>query len=214
MLMRWYGYGCFGFSDERHRIIFDPHDGKSLGIFPPKAEADIVFVTHNTFARNCFRSIRGNHTDILPTPGLTQVDGFPVESFESRSTYDDPLNCIYKFTMDDVTVVMSGSLGSIPSEETIESLKGADILVVPVGEYATLTMDRVGEYIDLVGAPIVVPSEFKAGGTTLPLSNIQSFASLRSSDTWTFMGSEIEFNADDIAGYSGTWIFDFRRKNQ
>ncbi len=209
MLMRWYGYGCFGFSNDRCRLIFDPHDGKSLGIFPPKAEADIVLVTHNTFARNCFRSIRGTHADILPTPGLTQVNGFPIESFESRSTYDDPLNCIYRFTMDGVTVVVSGGLGSVPDQETIEALKGADILVVPVGEYATLTMDRVKEFVDLVGAPIIVPSEFKAGGTTLPLSNIQAFSSVRPSDGWTYMGSEIEFTAEDIAGYSGTWIFNF-----
>ena len=82
-------------------------------------------------------------------------------------------------------------------------------MVVPVGEYSTLPMSDVNELISLTKPRIVVPSEFKAGGITLPLSNIQAFSEGRDTEDFAYVGDEVEFDSGDIQDYEGVWIFDF-----
>ena len=207
--MRWFGYGCFLFSDDNNRVVFDPHDGKSLGIFPPNADADIVICSHNTFARNSFRNIRGNHTDFNTVRGHQSVRGFEFEGFPSTSIYDDGENSIYRFVMDGISVVVCGCLGDIPSTDVLRAISKADIMVVPVGEYSTMPMGTVNRLIGITAPRIVVPSEFKAGGITIPLSNIQAFSEGRDPEEFAYVGNEVEFAVDDIQDYSGVWIFDF-----
>ncbi len=207
--MRWFGYGCFLFSDDNVRVVFDPHDGKSLGIFPPNTSADVVVCTHNTFARNAFRVIRGIHQDYNSCLGEQSCRGFRFEAFPSTSMYDDGQNSICRFEMDGVSVVFCGCLGAIPSQDVIEKISGAHIMVVPVGEYSTLPMNDVNELISLTKPRIVVPSEFKAGGITLPLSNIQAFSEGRDTEDFAYVGDEVEFDSGDIQDYEGVWIFDF-----
>ncbi len=207
--MRWFGFGCFLFSDDNVRVVFDPHDGKSLGIFPPNAAADVVICTHNTFARNAFRMIRGNHEDFNCSPGKCTSHGFEFEAFPTLSIYDGGQNTVVRFTMDGVSIVICGCLGSIPDPGVLACITGADIMIVPIGEYSTMPMDSVNRLIKLTRPRIVVPSEFKAGGITVPLSNIQNFSVGRNPDDFAYVGDEVEFDADDIHDFSGVWIFDF-----
>ena len=209
VLMRWFGYGCFAFENDESRVVFDPHDGKSLGIFAPNTDADYVFCTHNTYARNCFRCIRGTHKDVLTSIGQVDVTGFSCTGIETVSIYDDHLNVAYRFTMDGVSVLVCGCLGEVPGEDALELMKGVDIVLVPIGEYATMSVEKVNSFLEMLDAPIVVPIEFKAGGITLPLSNLECFSEYRDPSTYTYMGAEIEFTKEDIEGYAGTWIFDF-----
>lgn len=209
VLMRWFGYGCFAFADDNVRVVFDPHDGKSIGLFPPSTDADVVVATHNSYARTSFRSIRGNHIDLRPTVGDIDVDGFEAEGLKTDSIYDDKLNVVYRFEMDGVKVIVCGCIGAIPEAAVLEKMRGADLMVVPVGEFATMPMDKVNELLELTKPRIVVPCEFKAGGITLPLSTIQSFSEGRDAKSFTYMGAEIEFTSEDIEGYTGTWILDF-----
>jgi L-ascorbate metabolism protein UlaG (beta-lactamase superfamily) len=123
--------------------------------------------------------------------------------------YDDGQNSICRFEMDGVSVVFCGCLGAIPSQDVIEKISGAHIMVVPVGEYSTLPMSDVNELISLTKPRIVVPSEFKAGGITLPLSNIQAFSEGRDTEDFAYVGDEVEFDSGDIQDYEGVWIFDF-----
>ena len=207
--MRWFGYGCFLFSDDNNRVVFDPHDGKSLGIFPPNTAADIVICSHNTFARNSFRNIRGNHTDFNTVRGEQCVRGFDFTGYPSTSIYDGGQNSIYRFSMDGVSIVFCGCLGALPSDDVIQSISGADIMVVPVGEYSTMPMEAVNDLIRLTSPRIIVPSEFKAGGITIPLSNIQAFSDGKDPEEFAYVGSEVEFALEDIQDYRGVWIFDF-----
>ena len=55
MFIRWHGYSCFEFADDRVRMVMDPHDGKSIGIWPPTVAANLVLCTHNNYDRNAFR---------------------------------------------------------------------------------------------------------------------------------------------------------------
>lgn len=151
MLMRWHGYGCFSFSDGRNTVVFDPHDGRSLGIYPPNVSANLVICTHNSFARNAFRSIRGEHKDLIRPLGKCVENGFEFEGIPTKSLYDDGENACYRFTMDGITVVICGCIGEMPSPEAIERMKGAQILIVPVGEYGTMSVEKINDLVEAIG---------------------------------------------------------------
>jgi len=108
VFIRWQGYGCFEFADGNCRVVVDPHDGKSIGIWPPNAVADLVLVSHNSYDRNAVRAIKGNHKDIVAVTGDFCEKGF---SFKGLPSFSDQQygaergpNSIYLFKMDGIRI--------------------------------------------------------------------------------------------------------------
>ncbi|MCQ2070648.1 MAG: MBL fold metallo-hydrolase [archaeon] len=212
MYIRWHGYSCFEFADDRNRVVFDPHDGKSIGVFAPTASARIVLCTHNSFDRNAFRVIKGNHKDVVCEFGVNVVNGFEFEGLptfgdEKGGTLRGP-NAIYTFRMDGISFAFCGCLGAMPADWVIDRLKGVDVIFVPVGERYTLCMEKVNEFLRRVGAKVVVPTDFRIGGITLPLSSIDDFMEGKDPADFIHVGNEIDLIADDITDFTGYWIFD------
>lgn len=196
-------------------VVFDPHDGRSLGIYPPNISADLVISTHNNFTRTAFRSIRGTHKDLVEPIGEFDENGFRFEGLRTESLYDGGVNACCRFCMDGISVLVCGCIGKIPSPDVIERMKGTQIMIVPVGEYSTMPIETVRELIDLVGAHVIVPSEFKMGGISISLSPLQRLLDVCDYDT-VYVGSEIDFMSEDLKDYGGgIWIFDCRsEKNE
>ncbi|AGI47899.1 hypothetical protein TALC_00904 [Thermoplasmatales archaeon BRNA1] len=212
MYIRWHGLSCFEFYDGRTRVVTDPHDGKSIGLYTPNVYADVVLSTHNSFARNCFRIVKGTHRDFLEYAGDGSVGDFSFLGLQSGSLHgsdgNQGANSIYSFSMDGIRVAFTGSLGGIPDDFAVECLRDSDILFVPVGAYSTISIDGVNEFIDMVRPKVVVPTDFKIGGVTLPLAPIQEFMEGKDPDSFVHVGNEVEFYSEDIADYEGIWLFD------
>lgn len=212
VFIRWHGYSCFEFADEKITVIVDPHDGKSIGVFPPKANAKACLCTHNTFDRNAFRVIGGRHKDIVCERGEQNIDGFVFEGLPSFS--DEKLgeergpNTIYYFKMDNISIAFCGCLGDIPIDWVVDRLKGVDILFVPVGEHWTLPMYKVNQFISRVKPKVVVPTDFRIGGITLPLSPLSAYTDDVNEDEVVHVGNAVELEAEDISDFTGVWVFD------
>jgi len=212
VFIRWHGYSCFEFADSNHRVVVDPHDGKSIGIWPPAASADIVLSSHNSYDRNAFRAIKGNHKDFLAVIGYFNERGFCFHALPSFSDQcygaERGANSIYMFVMDGIRIACAGCLGDIPVPEVLAQLHHADILFVPVGEYGTMPMAQVNTFVRMVDAKVVVPTDFRIGGITLPLSPLAAFTRGRNADDFVHVGNEMELLADDLTDFTGYWIFD------
>lgn len=212
MFIRWHGYSCFEFADDRIRMVIDPHDGKSIGIWPPAVSANLVLCTHNNYDRNAFRTIYGHHKDYTEAVGDIDFGGFRVTGLPSFG--DDKMgsergaNTIYRFEMDGLSIAFCGGLGDIPSERVVEALKGTDILFVPIGEYGTMSLEKVNEFVDMVEPKVVVPTDYRVGGITLPLSPISQYMEGKNGDDFVHVGNEVELMADDLSDFTGYWIFD------
>ncbi|MEE1545561.1 MAG: MBL fold metallo-hydrolase, partial [Alphaproteobacteria bacterium] len=78
MIIRWHGHACFelqsGFT-----LVVDPHDGRSLGLSPPSASADLVLVSHDHFDHNQSRNVRGLRTRVIDTAGRHQFQGCEIQ---------------------------------------------------------------------------------------------------------------------------------------
>src|SRR4030067_2973605 len=76
--IRWHGHACFEIEGSVP-VVTDPHDGKSLGIPPPKAKADLVLVSHDHFDHNCARLVQKPDAKVLSSPVMTVERGVRVE---------------------------------------------------------------------------------------------------------------------------------------
>jgi L-ascorbate metabolism protein UlaG (beta-lactamase superfamily) len=89
----------------------------------------------------------------------------------------------------------------------MERIRGVDLLFVPVGEYWTMPIYKVNEFISKVKPKIIVPTDYKVGGITLPLSPLSAFTD-DCQDEVVHVGNAIELESDDISDFKGVWVFD------
>ena len=212
MFIRWHGYSCFEFADDRVRMVMDPHDGKSIGIWPPTVAANLVLCTHNNYDRNAFRVIYGHHKDYTEAIGEIDFNGFKITGLPSFS--DDKMgaergvNAIYMFEMDGLRIAFCGGLGDIPSDKVVDRMRGTDIMFVPIGEYGTMPLEKVDVFVSKVEPKVVVPTDYRVGGITLPLSTLSQYMEGKDEEDFVHVGNEVELMEDDISEFTGYWIFD------
>lgn len=212
MRIRWHGHACFEFEDSERTVVLDPHDGRSIGIKPPVASADVVLMTHNHYDHNAVRSISGKHTDVLSRNGLFDVKGFTVEGLH---TYHDTThgsergeNTMYLFEMDGISVCHCGDLGAMPDEGVLSKIRGVDILLVPTGEVFTMVLSEVRRFVEEVNPSIVIPMHYRVGGLSIPISPLDDFLELIPEDNIDYVGNEIDVYIDDITDLKACWVFD------
>ena len=212
MRIRWHGHACFEFEDSERTVVLDPHDGRSIGIKPPVASADVVLMTHNHYDHNAVRSISGKHTDVLSRNGLFDVKGFTVEGLH---TYHDTThgsergeNTMYLFEMDGISVCHCGDLGAMPEEGVLSKIRGVDILLVPTGEVFTMVLSEVRRFVEEVNPSIVIPMHYRVGGLSIPISPLDDFLELIPEDNIDYVGNEIDVYIDDITDLKACWVFD------
>ena len=213
MRIRWYGHACFEFSNGETTIIIDPHDGRSIGLRPPSATANTVLMTHDHYDHNASRVIKGEHQDLKFFDGETQVHGgIVVRGYKTWHDYSEGSergpNCIYKFTMDDITLCHCGDLGCIPSDDIVEQIKGVDFLFLPVGEVYTMELNDVKKFIEMVNPRIVVPMHYMVGGLSFRLTSLDKFLDMIPDNAVDFIGNETDIIKSDLPDNKECWVFD------
>ena len=212
MRMRWHGHACFEFENGEHTVVIDPHDGRSLGIKPPAASADIVLMTHEHYDHRAAWIINGNHEDVMAREGRFSVKGLEVEGFrtfhDTTGGSERGMNTVYLFEMDGLRICHCGDLGCIPGDDIISRIKGVDILMVPTGEVFTMEMRDVRRFIELVNPTITVPMHYRVGGLTLPISTIDEFLEIIPEEYVDYIGNEIDVTPDDLTEMKECWIFE------
>jgi len=180
----WHGHACFEIVSSKGLTLgIDPHDGKSLGIKPPRFKADVVLLTHEHFDHNVAQAISKPDSKVYRMfTGDTSQDDVRIKGFMS---YHDKFkgsqrgrNVIYKITVDEINIVHVGDLGDFPSEDIIKELKGAHVLMTPVGGTFTLEPEEVVELISYLEPKIVIPMHYKIPGLRLPIKDVEYFLRL------------------------------------
>ncbi len=193
--------------------MIDPHDGRSIGIRPPVATADVVLMTHDHYDHNASRIIKGDHQDYKFLVGENTVKGdIKVCGCKTWHDYSDGSergqNTIYKFEMDGISICHCGDLGSIPSQDIIDQIKGVDFLFIPVGEVYTLELPDVRRCIELINPNVIVPMHYMVGGLSFRLSSLDKFLNMIPNNAIDFVGNEIEIGPEDLPENKECWVFD------
>lgn len=209
MRIKWHGHSCFEIGDKM-TVVTDPHDGRSLGIKPPSAAADIVLMSHDHSDHNSSKTVRGTHKDVLAFAGDFEHNGL---GFSGLQTYHDEVfgakrgkNIVYLMKMDGISVCHCGDLGDIPDAKVMERIKNVDILMVPVGEVYTMEIAKVLEFIDAVRPRVVIPMHYRVGGLSIPVRPVENFINSAEYEV-EHVGSEIDLSADELPSETTIWLF-------
>ena len=209
MRIRWHGHACFEVADNV-TIVVDPHDGRSLGIRPPSASADIVLMTHDHSDHNAFKVIRGTHKDVFSFAGEFIFEGL---RFTGLQTDHDEFggtkrgkNVMYLMNVDGISICHCGDLGNIPDDDVMDKIKGTDILMVPVGEVYTMNVTDVIRFIDMVEPRVIVPMHYRVGGLSLPVNSVDNFIDRTDWDV-EHVGNEIDLSYDELPSERTIWVF-------
>ena len=212
MQIRWHGHSCFEFSDGTNTVVTDPHDGKSIGIRPPRVDADIVLMSHDHYDHNAAWAIGGNHKDHMAHNGRFECRNMVFHGYPSYHDEEEGRlrgdNTIYKFEMDGMTVCHCGDLGDIPGPKVIEQIKTVDFLFLPVGGTYTMEKDKQRKMIELVNPSIVVPMHYRIGGLTIPIESVDDFLEMIPEDYIVYVGNSVDISKDELPEAKECWVFD------
>ncbi|MCL2786790.1 MAG: MBL fold metallo-hydrolase [Methanomassiliicoccaceae archaeon] len=209
MRIRWHGHSCFEITD-RVTIVIDPHDGKSLGIKPPSASADIVLMTHDHSDHNSFKTIRESHKDVFAYTGEFEFKGLKFVGLQTD--HDDRggaklgKNVMYMMNVDGISICHCGDIGKMPDADVMGRIKNVDILMVPVGEVYTMNVRDVIEFIEAVEPRVIIPMHYRVGGLSMPVNPVDSFLDMVGCDV-EHVGNEMDVSADELPSETTVWVF-------
>ena len=177
MILRWHGHACFelqsGFT-----LVVDPHDGRSLGLSPPSASADLVLVSHDHFDHNQSRNVRGLRARVIDTAGRHQfqeceIQGIPAFHDEEQGAKRGEV-VLFRFTMGGIDFLHAADLGHFPAEQ-LDAMQGCDLLFLPVGGVFTIDSAMAWRVAQAVAPRVVVPMHYRYGSLTLAIDEVQPF---------------------------------------
>lgn len=217
VLVRWHGHACFELVDSKgFSIVIDPHDGASIGLPPPKAEADAVLMTHEHFDHNAYQLVKKSGGRVYSMQkGEFTVGGHQVLGIEA---YHDKFGgrrrgrvVMYLVEVDGVKFLHVGDLGNIPDSSTLNVLRGSHVLFVPVGGTFTLEPEDVVEFVKAVTPKAVIPMHYWLEGVTLPLKPLDHFLALVSYEV-VKTGKEWSVSSGELTEWPSTKVVVFSIK--
>lgn len=160
MDITYLGHSCFKIKGREATVVIDPFSSEMTGLRFPKAEADIVAVTHQHKDHNFIAGVEGGPF-VINAPGEYEIKGVSVFGHESKHDNKNGKNTIYLIEMDGLSVCHLGDLGEMPPPKVLEEISTADILMIPVGGRVTIGPKEAAEIIKQIEPFIVIPMHFK-----------------------------------------------------
>ena len=167
MKLEYYGHSCFRMTfASGTRIVTDPYG--DVGFPMPHTEADIVTVSHGHYD-HCNVAAVGGAPAVLSAPVSCEKGGVKISAIPCF--HDDAhgakrgKNLIFRFRAEGLDVCHLGDLGERANERIIEALRGADVLLIPVGGHYTIDAMEAKEYVSRISPKLVIPMHLRCGGT-------------------------------------------------
>jgi L-ascorbate metabolism protein UlaG (beta-lactamase superfamily) len=208
MILRWHGHACFELQSD-FTLVIDPHDGRSLGLSPPSASADLVLVSHDHFDHNQTRNVRGLRARVLDSAGRhrfreCEIRGIPAFHDEEQGAKRGSV-VMFRFAMGGIDFLHAADLGHFPAEQ-LDAMRGCDLLFLPVGGVFTINSAMAWRVAQAVAPRVVVPMHYRYGSLTLAIDELQPFLD---ASPWPVvdLGSEMELEPEDLPTQPEVWRF-------
>lgn len=173
----WLGHACFLIKGKEKTIVTDPYH-PDLGYQLGAPEADIVTLSHFHRGHSYVEGV-ANEPKVIKSPGEYEIAGTVITGI--ASFHDDKKgelrgkNTIYTIEVDDVTLCHLGDLGHPLAPQLIEELGDIDILLLPVGEVNTISVDTAAEIVRQLDPAVVIPMHYKTEAVKPDLSPVNRF---------------------------------------
>ncbi len=185
MKRTWLGHSTFVLeTDAGAVLVTDPVDAGS-GFDLPRINADVITVSHHHFDHDAVDRIGGNPI-VKDTPQPLTVAGFSICGYP---TFHDEVqgakrgpNTIFSIEADGQRFVHCGDLGHVPDDATIEALKGADVLMIPVGGIFTVDGKTAWAITKRIAPKVVVPMHYAVPNLRFKLEPVDNFLRAANAD--------------------------------
>jgi len=209
MEIRWHEHSCLKIG-EGLRVVIDPHDGRSIGIKPPRVQADLVLVTHHHFDHDAVRVVKGDFK-VIDSPGDYKIEdvhikGIPAYHDEEYGKKRGTIT-MYKIEMEGMKLLHVGDLGHILDSEKINEIGPIDILFTPVGGVYTVDAKKAYENVKLLKPKVVIPMHYKIPGMSLGIAPVDNFLALFPENSIQFVGNSIIFTRGELPKDRQVWVF-------
>ncbi len=157
MEITWIGGSCFRFRGRDGALVTDPQtSGRTRRSTFPKA--DLVALTDPELPPGAERLVLPNHdgrdTYVAAGPGEYDVSGVYLHGIASSpSPHDGAARTVYALDIDRVTVALIASLKSEMTNEMLEELGSAQVLVVSADD----GVERVVKLVNRIEPNLVIP---------------------------------------------------------
>ena len=176
MKLTWNGHSCFTLESTQGTVVFDPYaDGSVPGLPSLNLSADLVLCSHEhaDHGARCNVHLSGK------TPSFT-VDRLETFHDPEGGALRGP-NTIHILSADGLKVVHLGDLGCTLQPEQLEKLRGADVLLLPVGGYYTIDAAQANQLANQLQPRVVVPMHYRGDGFGYDvIGPLSDFLALRS----------------------------------
>ena len=208
MLVKWLGHSSFVLKFDNLTVVTDPYDGY-VGYDMPEVFADVVTVSHHHADHDNVKAVSGSPV-VLDKADCFESAGVKISGLE---TFHDKEHgkrrgktTVFKFVGDGVTVCHMGDVGEV-SADVVEFVKGADVLLLPVGGNYTIDSFDALSYVLAAKPAFAVPMHYKTVDCLFDIDKIDSFIELFDTDHVHFLDTD-NFEADKnlLTAYPDTQI--------
>ncbi len=178
MDITWLGHASFKIKGKGATVVTDPYDEK-IGFKLPKAEADIITVSHNHYDHNAYSLVAGDPF-LVDGPGEYEIKGINVvgvPSFhDNKRGQERGKNTLFNLRVDGVNITHLGDLGQDElTSRQIDSLGNIDVLMVPVGGVYTIDASLAVKIVASLEPSIIIPMHFRDKDSKLDLEPVEKF---------------------------------------
>ncbi len=179
----WHGQSCFQISlsqakNNHVNIVIDPFS-EDIGLRIPKAEADILLVSHQHSDHNNVKAVLGSPF-VIAGPGEYEIKEVFVRGIPSF--HDSSLgkergnNTIYIIEAEELRICHLGDLGQKElTSEQVEKIGEVDILMVPVGGVFTVSAKEAMKIMSQIEPNIIIPMHYQLPKLKMKLDGLDKF---------------------------------------
>lgn len=153
----WLGHSCFKVESKGYVVIFDPYEnGYVPGVRLNRQIADLVLCSHEHGDHNARSMV--DIREGKPSPFQVQTV-FTYHDDKKGALRGE--NLIHILDDGIFRIAHAGDLGCDLLPEQKETLKGLDVLMIPVGGYYTIDARQAKKIVDVIKPRIVIPMHYK-----------------------------------------------------
>lgn len=210
--IKWWGHACFEVGNGM-TLVFDPHNGESIGLPKPNVKADVVLVSHDHY----------DHADgvkLVLRPGGTvvrdaiekNIGGVRIRGVETF--HDDQggrlrgKNTVYVVNFGGLTLCHLGDIGHVPTSEQVKEIGRIDVLFIPVGGVYTIDAGEATETVQKIAPKITLPMHYRIRGLRVGIAGVEDFLSGKR-NVIRIKSREFEVSPETLPKNPEIWVLSF-----
>ena len=199
--VRWLGHASFKISKGESHIVLDPFSPGSVPGFRDIEEtAGLVLCSHGHGDHGYKEAVTLNNTG-APDFKVTTIDTFHDDVQGAKR---GP-NVIHIMESEGVRIVHFGDLGCTLTQEQIDILSGADVVLIPIGGFYTIDAKEAKAVLDAIKPKIAIPMHYRTERFGFPvIGTLDAFLAI--CDTVTELKKDT-FTVGEVA--SGVVVLDY-----